>query len=147
MSIKLTDGKNWSTNLKGTGSLLDKRSLGVTGLKIGEDWNKPVNEIDSKDLGPGTLSFGGATPLPFANSTLSVNASQGASIGGQVDGSLFGSGDPFDQPISLANKCCLWVQLNGTLNADIAGNVSGFGIGIQTNSYAQYRFNRVFEPD
>lgn len=147
MSIKLTDRKNWSANLNGTGSLLDKLSLTITGLKIADNWHKPVNQIDSKDLGPGTLSFGGSTPLPFANSTLTVSASQGASIGGQVAGSLFGGGDPFDQPVSLANKCCLWVQLNGTLNVGVAGSFSGFGIGIQTNSYAEYRFNRIFEPD
>ncbi len=147
MSIKLTDGKNWSADMEGTGSLLDKLSLTVTGLKIAENWDKPVNNIDPKDLGPGTLSFAGSTPLPFANSTLTVSASQGASIGGQVSGSLFGSGDPFDQPVSLADKCCLWVQLNGTLNVGVAGSFSGFGIGIQTNSYSQYRFNRIFEPD
>ncbi len=147
MSIKLTDGKNWKATLNGTGSLLDKLSLTITGLKIGENWNNPVNKIDPKDLGPGALAFSGSTPLPFANSTLTVSANQGATIGGQKSGSLFGGGDPFDQPISLANKCCLWVQLNGTLNVSVAANVSGFGIGIKTNSYAQYRFNRIFEPD
>ncbi len=147
MSIKLTDGKNWSANLNGTGSLLDKLSLTVTGVKLGENWNHPVNQIKPRDLGPGTLSFAGNTPLPFANSTLTVSASQGAMIGGQVSGSLFGGGDPFDQPVSLANKCCLWLQLNGTLNVGVAGSMSGFGIGISANSYAQYRFNRIFEPD
>ena len=76
-----------------------------------------------------------------------MSANQSATIGGQNSGSLFGSGDPFDQPVSLANKCCLWVQLNGTLNVGVAGSVSGFGICIKTNSYAQYRFNRMFEPD
>ncbi len=147
MSIKLTDGKNWKADLKGTGSLLDKQALTVTGLNIGKNWESPVNKIDPKDLGPGTLSFAGSTPLPFANSTLTVSASQGATIGGQVSGSLFGSGDLFDQPVSLANKCCLWLQLNGTLNVGVAGSVSGFGIGIKASSYTQYRFNRVFEPD
>jgi hypothetical protein len=29
----------------------------------------------------------------------------------------------------------------------VAGRVSGFGICIKTNSHAQYRFNRIFEPD
>src|ERR1700755_1155905 len=116
MSIKLTDWKNWSATLNGTESLWDTLELVVGGRKIAEDWQKPVNEIDSKDLGPGTLSFNGDTPLPFAGSTLTVSASQGASIGGQVSGSLFGGGDPFDQPVSLEGKCCLWVQLNGTLN-------------------------------
>ena len=147
MSIKLTDEKNWSASLNGTGSLLDKLNLAVTGLKIGENWNTPVNKIDPKDLGPGSLAFSGNTPLPFANSKLSISANQCASIGGQNSGSLFGSGDPFDQPISLANKCCLWVQLNGTLNVGVAGSVSGFGICIKTNSYAQYRFNRIFAPE
>ena len=147
MSIKLTDGKNWSANLNGTGSLLDKVNLTLTGFNIGSNWDHPVNKIDPKDLGPGTLSFSGSTPLPFAGSTLTVSASHGASLGGQVSGSLFGSGDPFDQPVSLANKCCLWLQLNGTLNVGVAGSVCGFGIGIKTNSYAQYRFNRIFGPD
>lgn len=147
MSIKLTDGKNWSANVDGTGSLLDKLSITVTGLKIGENWNNPVNKINPKDLGPGNLAFTGSTPLPFAGSTLTVSANQSATIGGQVSGSLFGGGDPFDQPISLDKKCCLWLQLNGTLNVGVAGTVSGFGIGIKTNSYAQYRFNRIFSPD
>lgn len=146
MSIKLTDAKNWSANLNGTGSLLDKESLCVTGLNVAANWDSPVNKVNPKDLGPGSLTFSGNTPLPFANSKLTVSANQSATIGGQNSGSLFGSGDPFDQPISLANKCCLWVQLNGTLNVGVAGSVSGFGICIKTNSYAQYRFNRIFEP-
>ena len=145
MSIKLTDGKNWSANLNGTGSLLDKLSLTVSGIDIAANWNHPINTITPKDLGPGSLAFAGSTPLPFGNSTLTVRASEAASIGGQNSGSLFGSGDPFDQPISLANKCCLWVQLNGTLNVGVAESISGFGI--KTNSYAQYRFYRIFDPD
>jgi hypothetical protein len=147
MSIKLTDGKNWSANVDGTGSLLDKLSLTVTGLKIGENWNNPVNKIDPKDLGPGNLAFKGSTPLPFAGSKLTVSANQSATIGGQKAGSLFGSGDPVDQPISLDGKCCLWVKLNGTLSVGVSGTLSGFGIGIKTNSYAEYRFNRIFSPD
>lgn len=147
MSIKLTDAKNWKADLAGTDSLLDKLSLCVTGLNIAANWNSPVNKITPKDLGPGSLAFSGSTPLPFAGSKLTVSANQSATIGGQNSGSLFGSGDPFDQPVSLANKCCLWVQLNGTLNVGVAGSVSGFGICIKTNSYAQYRFNRMFEPD
>ena len=147
MSIKLTDGKNWSADLAGTGSLLDKAKLTLTGFNIAKNWDSPVNKIEPKDLGPGTISFAGNTPLPFDNSTLTVSASHGASIGGQIAGCLFGSGDPFDQPVDLANKCCLWLQLSGTLNAGVAGSVAGFGIGIQTNSYAQYRFNRIFGPD
>jgi hypothetical protein len=147
MSIKLTDGKNWSVNLSGASSLLDKADLTLTGFNIASNWDHPVNKIDPKDLGPGTLTFSGSTPLPFAGSTLTVSASHGASLGGQVSGSLFGSGDPFDQPISLANKCCLWLQLNGTLNVGVAGSVSGFGIAVKTSSYMQYRFNRIFGPD
>ncbi len=147
MSIKLTDGKNWSANLSGTESLLDKAKLTLTGFNIAKNWDRPVNKIDPKELGPGTLAFAGSTPLPFANSTLTVSASHGASMGGQVGGLLFGSGDPFDQPVDLANKCCLWLQLNGTLNVGVAGTVAGFGIGVQTSSYAQYRFNRIFGPD
>jgi hypothetical protein len=147
MSIKLTDGKNWSADLSGTGSLLDNAKLALTGFNIAKNWNSPVNKIEPKDLGPGTLSFAGSTPLPFAGTTLTVSASQGASVGGQVAGSLFGSGDPFDQPVDLANKCCLWLQLNGTLTVGAAGSVAGFGIGIQKSSYAQYRFNRIFGPD
>ncbi len=147
MSIKLTDGKNWSTSLDGTSSLLDKTNLTLTGFNIASNWNNPVDKIDPKDLGPGTLTFSGSTPLPFAKSTLTVSASHGASIGGQVSGSLFGSGDPFDQPVSLANKCCLWLQLNGTLDVGVAGTVSGFGISIKMASHAEYRFNRIFAPD
>ncbi len=147
MSIKLTDGKNWSATLNGTGSLLDNLSLAVTGLNIGANWDHPVNNIKPKDLGPGAVSFSGSSPLPFAGSTLTVSANESATIGGQNSGCLFGSGDPFDEPISLENKCCLWLQLNGTLNVGVAGSVSGFGIGIKTNSYAQYRFNRIFEAD
>src|SRR5215467_9834412 len=105
MSIKLTDGKNWKAELTGADSLLDKLSLTVTGINIGANWNHPINKITPKDLGPGALSFSGNTPLPFANSTLTVSASQAASIGGQNSGSLFGSGDPFDRPIDLSNKC------------------------------------------
>ena len=147
MSIKLTDGKNWSVDLAGKGSLLDKAKLTVTGINLAANWDTAINKINPKDLGPGSVSFAGSTPLPFAGSTLTLNASQNASIGGQVSGSLFGSGDPFDQPVSLANKCCLWLQLNGVLNVGVAVSVSGFGIGIQTNSYAQYRFTRIFGPD
>lgn len=147
MSIKLTDGKNWKAELAGTGSLLDKLSLTVTGLKLAENWNNPINKINPKDLGPGALSFSGNTPLPFAGSTLTVSANQSATIGGQNSGSLFGSDDPFDQPVSLANKCCLWVQLKGTLDVGVAGSVRGFGIGIKTNSYAQFGFHHIFEPD
>ena len=147
MSINLTDGKNWSADLAGTDSLLDKAKLTITGFDIGESWDKPVNKLKPTELGPGTLSFSGSTPLPFAGSTLAVSASQAASLGGQNSGSLFGSGDPIDQPVSLANKCCLWVQLNGTLNVGVAASASGFCIGIKTNSYAQYRCYRIFEPD
>jgi len=147
MSIKLTDGKNWSATLNGTGSLLDKLSLTVTGINIGANWNHPINKITPKELGPGSLGFSGSTPLPFAGSTLTVSANESASIGGQNSGSLFGSGDPFDRPISLTDKCSLWLQLNGTLNAGVSGSLSGFGIGIKTSSYAQYRFHRIFEAD
>src|SRR5581483_9935426 len=117
------------------------------GLKIGENWNNPVNKIDPKDLGPGNVAFKGSTPLPFAGSKLTVSANQSATIGGQKSGSLFGSGDPIDQPISLDGKCCLWLQLNGTFCVGVSGTVTGFGIAIQTNSHAEYRFNRIFSPD
>jgi hypothetical protein len=147
MSIKLTDPQNWSADLAGASSLLDKSKLIVTGLNIANLWNTPVNKIASNDLGPGTVSFGGSTPLPFAGTTLTVNASQGGSIGGQVAGSLFGSGDPFDQPVNLANKACLWLQLNGMMGVGVSGSISGFGMGIQGNWYAQYRFTRIFGPD
>ncbi len=147
MSIKLTDGKNWSADLAGTDSILDKAKLAITGINIAANWNHPINQITPKDLGPGSLSFSGNTPLPFANSTLTVSSSQGASIGGQNSGALFGGGDPFDQPISLADKCCLWVQLNGTLSLGVAGSMGGFGIGVKTKSYAQYRVHRIFERD
>jgi len=147
MSIKLSDGKNWSADLGGTGSLLDKAKLTVTSFNIASNWNEPINKINPRDMGPGTLSFDGSTPLPFAGTTLTVSASQGALIGGQVSGSLFGSGDPFDQPVNLADKCCLWLQLNGTFSVGVAASVSGFGIGIQTDSYAQYKFTRIFGPD
>jgi len=147
MSIKLTDGKNWSADLAGADSILDKAKLTITGINIAANWNHPINQITPKDLGPGSLGFSGNTPLPFANSTLTVSASQGASIGGQNSGSLFGGGDPFDQPLSLADKCCLWVQLNGTLSLGVAGSVGGFGIGVKTKSYAQYRLHRIFERD
>jgi hypothetical protein len=147
MSIKLTDAKDWSVDLAGTHSLLDKAKITVTGLDLAANWNTPVNKIQPKDLGPGTLSFSGSTPLPFASSTLTVNANQGASIVGQIAGSLLGSGDPFDQPVSLAEKCCLWLQLNGTLKGGISGSISGFGIGVQENSYSQYRFTRIFSAE
>jgi hypothetical protein len=147
MSIKLTDGKNWKADLEGAGSLLDKAKLTVTGFNIASNWNTPVNKINPKDLGPGTISFSGNAPLPFADSTFKLSASQGASIGGQVTGSLFGSGDPFDQPVSLANKACLWLQMNGTFNVGISDSFSAFGIGVQANSYSQYRFTRIFGPD
>jgi len=147
MSINLTDKQNWSADIGGTGSLLDKAKLALTGFNIAKNWNNPLNTIDPKDLGPGKLSFSGNTPLPFTGSTFTVDASQGGSLGGQIAGSLFGSGDPFDQPVSLANKCCLWLQLDGTLNLGVAESVSGFGIGINTASHAQYCVHRIFEPD
>ena len=147
MSIKLTDGANWSADVSGADSLLDKAKLSLTGLNLAKTWNSPLNRVEPKDLGPGTLNFAGSTPLPFAGTTLSVSATHGGGLGGQISGSLFGSGDPFDQPINLGNACCLWVQLNGTLSVGVAGSVSGFGIGIQGNSYAQYRFTKIFGPE
>lgn len=147
MSIKLTDPSNWSADLAGADSLLDKSKLIVTGLNLANLWNTPINKITPIDLGPGTVSFAGSTPLPFAGSTLTVNASQGGSIGGQVAGSLFGGGDPFDQPVDLTDRVCLWLQLNGTMGVGASGSISGFGMGIQANWYAQYRFSRIFGPN
>lgn len=63
MSIKLTDGKNWKADLKGTGSLLDKQALTVTGLNIGKNWESPVNKIDPKDLARGRSPSPAARPF------------------------------------------------------------------------------------
>ncbi len=147
MSIKLMSGTGWNVQLNGAGSLLDGCDLTVTGLNLEKNWNGPLNKIDPKDLSPGNISFSGSAPLPFAGSTLTISANQGATIGGQIDGRLFGSGDPFDQPLDISRKCCLWLKLNGTFNAGVEGTIAGFGIDIQSDSHAEYQYTRIFAPD
>jgi hypothetical protein len=146
MPITLVSGKDWKVQLEGAGSPFDGKTLDFGGLDPARIFHQRLNKIDPKDLGPGTISFSASPPLPLANTTLNVSAKEGASIGGQDSGSLFAGDDPFAQPLSLKDKVCLWLKLNGTASAAVSGSFSGFGIGIQGSANASYTYSRIFEP-
>ena len=147
MSISLTDSKNWSGQLNGVTSLFNGKSLTLATSDLATIWNKPLSSASFKGLGPGTIKFSGNTPLPFGGTTLTVTASQGASLGGQVGGDFACSSGEFEDALSLGTKACLWLKLSGNTGVGVSGSFSGFGIGINANSYAEYRFAQIVSPD